>query len=51
MVGMLCAGILASPVASDAAEVKGETLRVGDAYVETANLQMRARVRGTFLWR
>jgi len=49
MAGMLCAGILASPVAFDAAELKGEILRTRDAYVETVNLEMRGRVHGT-LW-
>ncbi len=50
MAGMLCAGILASPVAFDAAELKGEILRTRDAYVKTVNLEMRDRVHGTFLW-
>ncbi len=50
LIGMLCEGILASPVVSDAAELRGETLRTWDAYVETATLQMHDRMHGTFLW-
>jgi len=50
MFGMMCAVFLTSPVASDGAELKGDTLRTWDAYVETANLQMRDRAHATFLW-
>jgi hypothetical protein len=47
---IMCAGFLASPVASPAAELKQEAVRTWDAYVETANLRMRDRMHGTFLW-
>jgi len=50
MVGMMCAVFLTSPLASDGAELKGETLQTWDAYVETANLKMRDRAHATFLW-
>jgi len=50
MVMMMGAVTLTSSVASDAAELKKETLRTWDAYVETANLQMHNRAQGTFLW-
>ena len=47
---IMCAGFLTSPVASPAAELKQEAVRTWDAYVETANLQMRDRMHRTFLW-
>jgi len=47
---ILCASFLAAPVASPAAELKQEAVRTWDAYVETANLQMRDRMHRTFLW-
>ncbi len=47
---IMCAGFLASPVASPAAELKQEAVRTWNAYVETANLQMRDRMHRTFLW-
>ena len=50
IIGMLCGWFLAIPVASEAAELKPETVRTWDAYVETANLQMRERTQKTFLW-
>ena len=46
----MCAGFLISPLASYAAELKQEAVRTWDAYVETANLQMRDRMHKTFLW-
>ena len=46
----MCAGFLISPIASHAAELKQEAVRTWDAYVETANLQMRDRMHKTFLW-
>ena len=50
MVGTMCAVFLTSPLASDGAELKGDTLQTWDAYVETANLKMRDRAHTTFLW-
>lgn len=46
----MCAGFFISPIASHAAELKQEAVRTWDAYVETANLQMRDRMHKTFLW-
>ena len=46
----MCAGFLISPIASHAAELKQAAVRTWDAYVETANLQMRDRMHNTFLW-
>ena len=46
----MCASFLISPLASYAAELKQEAVRTWDAYVETANLQMRDRMHKTFLW-
>lgn len=50
LIGMMCASFLVAPVASNGAELKEDTLRAWNAFVETANLQMRDRVHGTFLW-
>ena len=50
IIGMLCGWFLAIPAASEAAELKPETLQTWDAYVETASLQMRDRAHGSFLW-
>jgi len=50
MIGTMCAMFLTSPLASDGAELKGNTLQTWDAYVETANLKMRDRAHTTFLW-
>jgi hypothetical protein len=50
LIGMMCASFLVAPATSDGAELKEETLRNWDAYVQKANLQMRDRVHGTFLW-
>ncbi len=47
---IICAGFLTSSVVSHAAELKQETLRTWDAYVETSNLQMRDRTQRSFLW-
>ena len=47
---MLCVFFLAISASSEAAELKPETVRTWDAYVETANLQMRERAQKTFLW-
>ena len=47
---IICAGFLTPPVVSHAAELKQETLRTWDAYVETSNLQMRDRTQRSFLW-
>ena len=46
----MCAGFFISSIASHAAELKQEAVRTWDAYVETANLQMRDRTHKTFLW-
>jgi len=50
MVGTMFAVFLTSPLVSDGAELKGDTLQTWDAYVETANLKMRDRAHATFLW-
>ncbi len=50
MIGTVCTVFLTSPLASDGAELKGNTLQTWDAYVETANLKMRDRAHTTFLW-
>jgi hypothetical protein len=50
LIGMLSAIILVAPAASYGAELSDETLRTWDAYVQTANAQMRDRVNGNFLW-
>jgi hypothetical protein len=41
---------LVAPAKSDGANLKEETLKTWDAYIQAANSQMRDRVRGAFLW-
>ncbi len=50
LIGMVCAGFVASPAASDGAELKEETLKTWDAYIQTVDSQMRGRLQGSFLW-
>jgi hypothetical protein len=46
----ICAGSLAAPAASHAAELREETLITWETYVHAANLQMNSRLQGPFLW-
>jgi hypothetical protein len=46
----ICAGSLVAPAASRGAELKEETLKTWDAYIQTADSQMRDRLQGPFLW-
>ena len=46
----MCASFLVAPAASDGAELKEETLKTWDAYIQTVNAQMRGRLQGSFLW-
>jgi hypothetical protein len=50
LTGMICAGFLVAPAASGGAELKEETLKTWDAYIQTVNSQMRDRLLGSFLW-
>ena len=50
LIGMICAGFVASPAASYGAELKDETLKTWDAYIQTVNSQMHNRLQGPFLW-
>ena len=50
LVMAICAGSLIAPAASRGAELKEETLKTWDAYIQTANLQMGSRPQGPFLW-
>ena len=50
LVGVMCASFLVAPAASDGAELKKETLKTWDAYIQTVNAQMRGRIPGSFLW-
>ena len=50
LIGMVCAGFVASPAASYGAELKDETLKTWDAYIQTVNSQMHGRLQGPFLW-
>jgi hypothetical protein len=47
---VICAGSLVAPSASRGAELKEDTLKTWNTYVDAANLQMSSRVRGSFLW-
>ena len=50
LVGLMCASFLVSPAASYGAELKEETLKTWDAYIQTVNSQMRDHLQGSFLW-
>src|SRR5271157_5981933 len=50
LVGLMCASFLVAPAASNGAELKDETLKAWDAYIQTANSQMGDRLHGHFLW-
>jgi hypothetical protein len=50
LVMFICAGSLVAPAASRGAELKEETLKTWDAYIQTADSQMRDRLQGPFLW-
>jgi len=50
VVGVICASFLVAPAASVGAELKEETLKTWDAYIQTVNAQMRGRLQGPFLW-
>jgi hypothetical protein len=47
---LICAGSLVAPAASRGAELKEETLKTWDAYLQTVNSQMGSRLQGPFLW-
>ena len=46
---VICLGLLSAPAASHAAELREETLKTWDAYLQAANLQMGSR-QVPFLW-
>jgi len=46
----MCASFQFTPAASYGAELKEETLKTWDAYIQTVNSQMRDRLQGSFLW-
>ena len=50
LVGVMYASFLIAPAASVGAELKDETLKTWDAYIQTANSQMHGRLQGPFLW-
>jgi hypothetical protein len=48
--GMMCASFLVAPASSYGAELKDQTLKTWDAYIQTVDSQMRDRLQGSFLW-
>ena len=50
LVGVMCTSFLVAPAASDGAELKDETLKTWDAYIQTVDSQMHNRLQGSFLW-
>src|SRR5271166_1507378 len=50
LVGIMCAGFLVAPAASIGAELKEQTLKTWDAYIQTVDAQMHDRLQGSFLW-
>lgn len=50
LVGLLCLVFLAAPAASNGTELKEQTLKAWEVYIQQTNLQMSDRVRSAFLW-
>jgi len=50
LVALMWAGFLVAPASSHGAELKDETVKTWDAYIQTANSQMGDRLHGHFLW-
>jgi len=50
LVGVMCASFLVAPAVSHGAELKEETLKTWDAYIQTVDSQMHGRLHGSFLW-
>src|SRR5271165_183210 len=50
LIDLMCASFLVAPAASDGAELKDETMKTWDAYLQTVDSQMRGRLQGSFLW-
>jgi hypothetical protein len=49
LIGMVCAGFV-TPAVSAGAELKEQTLKTWDAYIQTVDSQMHGRLQGPFLW-
>jgi len=50
LVTLICAGSLVAPTESLGAELKEETLKTWDVYLQAADLQIGSRPNGPFLW-
>ena len=50
LIGLMCANLLVAPAASVGAELKEETLKTWDTYIQAVNSQMRNRLQGSLLW-
>ena len=50
LVGLMFAGFLVAPAMSNGAELKEQTLKTWDAYIQTVDSQMHGRLQGPFLW-
>jgi hypothetical protein len=50
LVGVMCVSFLVAPAVSDGAELKEQTVKTWDAYIQTVDSQMRGRLQGNFLW-
>jgi len=50
LVGVICASFLVAPAACGGAELKEETLKSWDSYIQTVNAQNRGRLQSSFLW-
>jgi len=46
----MCASFLVAPATTHGAELKDETLKTWDAYIQTVDSQMNGRLQGPFLW-
>ena len=50
LVGVMGASFLVAPAASYGAELKDQTLKTWDGYIQTVDSQMHGRLQGPFLW-
>src|SRR5271166_6078954 len=50
LVGLMFAGFLVAPAMSNGAELKEQTLKTWDAYIQAVDSQMHGRLQGPFLW-
>lgn len=50
LVGVMSLSALCAPARASGAELKDETLKAWNGYIQKANVEMDERLRGPFLW-